>query len=113
MQNIFNPTNEFCPNCKHAYKGLNEYPCRNCAIAHSLVNHYEPADGDAPKYEITQVVSALEGPFDKCSVYLGCAVQVLENTVTGTYSIGWTRNPEIIEKWTDGGCPVEGNEIEW
>lgn len=102
-----NPTNEFCPNCKHADKGLNEYPCRNCAIAHSIVNHYEPVDAEEPEFTVTKVVSALEGPFDKATVYLGCAVQVLENTKTGQISIGWTRSQEIIDNWIRDGMTVE------
>lgn len=48
----------------------------------------------APKVEM-----AVEGPFDKATVYHNCAVQVCENTKTGASSVAWTRNPEIIEKW--------------
>ena len=107
-----NPTNEFCPNCKHADKGLNEYPCRNCAVAHAIVNHYEPVDEETPEFTVTKVVYALEGPFDKATVYLGCAVQVLENTKTGQISIGWTRSQEIIDGWINDGMTVE-EAYEW
>lgn len=48
----------------------------------------------APKVEM-----AVEGPFDRATVYKNCAVQVLENTQTGASSVAWTQNPEIIEKW--------------
>ena len=48
----------------------------------------------APKVEM-----AVEGPFDRATVYKNCAVQVLENTKTGVSSASWTQNPEIIERW--------------
>lgn len=48
----------------------------------------------APKVEM-----AVEGPFDRATVYKNCAVQVLANTKTGVSSVSWTQNPEIIEKW--------------
>lgn len=48
----------------------------------------------APKVEM-----AVEGPFDRATVYKNCAVQVLENTKTGVSSVSWTQNPEIIEQW--------------
>lgn len=48
----------------------------------------------APKVEM-----AVEGPFNKATVYHNCAVQVYENTKTGDSSVAWTQNPEIIEKW--------------
>lgn len=48
----------------------------------------------APKVEM-----AVEGPFDKATVYRNCAVQVCENTKTGASSVAWTQNPEIIEQW--------------
>lgn len=44
-----NPMNEFCPNCKHQECGLDEYPCRNCAVAHAQAMHYEPIDGSDPE----------------------------------------------------------------
>ena len=48
----------------------------------------------APKVEM-----AVEGPFDRATVYKNCAVQVLENTKPGVSSVSWTQNPEIIEQW--------------
>ena len=48
----------------------------------------------APKVEM-----AVEGPFNKATVYKNCAVKVCENTKTGAFSVAWTQNPEIIEKW--------------
>ena len=45
------------------------------------------------------VEMALEGPFNKATVYRDCAVQVCENTHTGVTSVAWTKNPEIIERW--------------
>jgi hypothetical protein len=48
----------------------------------------------APKVEM-----AVEGPFDKATVYKNCSVQVCENTKTGASSVAWTQNPEIIEQW--------------
>lgn len=48
----------------------------------------------APRVEM-----AVEGPFDRATVYKNCAVQVLENTKTGASSVAWTQNPEIIERW--------------
>jgi hypothetical protein len=48
----------------------------------------------APKVEM-----AVEGPFNKATVYRNCAVQVCENTKTGASSVAWTQNQEIIELW--------------
>jgi hypothetical protein len=48
----------------------------------------------APKVEM-----AVEGPFNKATIYRNCAVQVCENTKTGASSVAWTQNPEIIEQW--------------
>lgn len=101
-------SNEFCPRCKYADRGLNEYPCRNCAIAHSIVNHYEPLDGSENGGPVTKIVSMLKGPYDRATVYLDCAVQVLENTRTGETSVGWTRSPEVIEQWRQNAEETEG-----
>lgn len=57
----------------------------------------------APKVEM-----ALEGPFNKATVYRDCAVQVCENTETGVTSVAWTKNPEIIEKWEAEQYETEG-----
>ena len=59
----------------------------------------------APKVEM-----AVEGPFDKATVYRNCAVQVCENTKTGASSVAWTQNPEIIEKWEAEQYETEGND---
>lgn len=59
----------------------------------------------APKVEM-----ALEGPFDKATVYRNCAVQVCENTKTGASSVAWTQNPEIIEKWEAEQYETEGTD---
>lgn len=59
----------------------------------------------APKVEM-----AVEGPFDKATVYRNCAVQVCENTKTGASSVAWTQNPEIIEKWEAEQYETEGSD---
>ena len=59
----------------------------------------------APKVEM-----AVEGPFNKATVYRNCAVQVCENTKTGASSVAWTQNPEIIEKWEAEQYETEGND---
>lgn len=61
----------------------------------------------APKVEM-----AVEGPFDRATVYKNCAVQVLENTKTGVSSVSWTQNPEIIEKWEAEEYEYENGEME-
>lgn len=59
----------------------------------------------APKVEM-----AVEGPFNKATVYRNCAVQVCENTKTGASSVAWTQNPEIIEKWEAEQYETEGSD---
>jgi hypothetical protein len=59
----------------------------------------------APKVEM-----AVEGPFNKATVYRNCAVQVCENTKTGASSVAWTQNPEIIEQWEAEQYETEGDE---
>lgn len=101
-------TNEFCPRCKYADRGLNEYPCRCCTMAHALANHFDPVDGSVSGGPVTKIVSMLDGPYDRATVYLDCAVQVLENTRTGETSVGWTRSPEVIEQWRQNAEETEG-----
>lgn len=59
----------------------------------------------APKVEM-----AVEGPFNKATVYRNCAVQVCENTKTGASSVAWTQNPEIIYKWEAEQYETEGSD---
>lgn len=37
--------------------------------------------------------------FDEVEVYTDCTVQILHNTLTDEYSIGWTRDINMGEDW--------------
>jgi hypothetical protein len=77
------------------------------ALAHDLIDAADTVNAliAAPKVEM-----AVEGPFNKATVYRNCAVQVCENTQTGASSVAWTQNPEIIEKWEAEQYETEGAE---
>ena len=45
------------------------------------------------------------GIFDEEEIHTDCTVQILRNSVTGEYSVGWTENRR--------GCAWCGRESEW
>ena len=73
-----------CPLCHRNFEGPPDIPLNYC-----------PACGT--KFDETPQVTVNTNMFDICHTYTNCTVQVLENSQTGTCSVGWMRTAETEE----------------